>query len=175
MLRTYGCPRKKLQCDFWGRGQNQKVQIEAKKWRWQTGSHLRDVNQRGVLSPLSATDLLGCGLRKANLRLLAIVTVEQGTMIHRHFQTSTQRVAGWLAARRQLLRSFFPTMDWWGRWIWMTATVQLYSYSMKRRATAGPQTNTGSDVHPNIKKAELMKQRIPIIVITQNCDIICNV
>ena len=56
-------------------------------------------NWRGVLSPLSAADLLGCGLRKANLRLLAMVTVEQGTMIHRHFQTSTLRVAGWPAAR----------------------------------------------------------------------------
>ena len=28
-----GCPRKKLECDFWGGGQNPKVQIAKKKFQ----------------------------------------------------------------------------------------------------------------------------------------------
>ena len=31
-----GCPRKKLECDFWGRGQNPEVQIAKKKFERHT-------------------------------------------------------------------------------------------------------------------------------------------
>ena len=31
-----GCPIKKLECDFWGRGQNPKVQIAKKKFERHT-------------------------------------------------------------------------------------------------------------------------------------------
>ena len=31
-----GCPRKKLECDFWGRGQNPKVQIAKKNFKRHT-------------------------------------------------------------------------------------------------------------------------------------------
>ena len=55
-------------------------------------------NWRGVISPLSAQDLLKLGLRKSDLTLLSVSVVEQGTVLHRMFQQTTSRAAG---ARRR--------------------------------------------------------------------------
>ena len=53
------------------------------------------VNWRGVVSPKSAADLRSFGVRKWDIRLLSVATVEQGTVMHRLFQQSTARSSGW--------------------------------------------------------------------------------
>ena len=53
------------------------------------------VNWRGVVSPKSAADLRSFGVRKWDIRLLSLATVEQGTVMHRLFQQSTARSSGW--------------------------------------------------------------------------------
>ena len=49
------------------------------------------ISWRGVFSPASANDLRGLGLTQADLGLLSAITVEQGAVIHRIFNTSTLR------------------------------------------------------------------------------------
>jgi hypothetical protein len=47
------------------------------------------ISWRGCMSPASAADLRRLGLKAADLGLLAAITVEQGTIIHRLFNMST--------------------------------------------------------------------------------------
>ena len=44
-LGPKGCPRKELECDFWGRGQNWKLQI-TKKIFWNTYEIMQNENIR---------------------------------------------------------------------------------------------------------------------------------
>ena len=60
------------------------------------------VNWRGVVSGRSASDLLSFGIRRTDIKLLSLVTVEQGTVIHRCFQTNTYRRPGWNARQPRL-------------------------------------------------------------------------
>ena len=50
-------------------------------------------NWRGIIAPLSASDMLLLGLRRKQLELLSVVTIEQGTVIHRHFMKSCSRAS----------------------------------------------------------------------------------
>ena len=52
------------------------------------------ISWRGCVAPNTARDLLSLGLGKDVLRLLSAITVEQGAVIHRVFNTSTQRTPG---------------------------------------------------------------------------------
>ena len=45
-------------------------------------------NKRGIIAPLSASDMQLLGHRRKQLELLSVVTIEQGTVIHRHFMLS---------------------------------------------------------------------------------------
>ena len=49
------------------------------------------ISWRGVFSPMSAAYLRSLGLTQADLGLLSAITVEQGAIIHRLFNTSTLR------------------------------------------------------------------------------------
>ena len=50
------------------------------------------LNWRGLFSPTSAADLRSLGFTSADVGLLAAITVEQGAIIHRVFNTSTMVV-----------------------------------------------------------------------------------
>lgn len=47
------------------------------------------LNWRGLFSPRSAADLRSLGFTQRDIGLIAAITVEQGAVIHRVFNTST--------------------------------------------------------------------------------------